>query len=150
MEASRSAAKHTQIRACLEFEDGNPHQTRRRKSPAASFKEYSLHDGAQPARPSLAVDSLASDGAECFLRHGKIDPLHLEQLPILLEYRVLGFGQDALERGLVEVLKRRYDRKAADEFRDQAVLEQILRLDVAENLALLSILRRDDLGAKAD
>src|SRR6516164_1200389 len=50
-----------------------------------SFKEYSLHDGAQPARPGLAVDSLPSDGAECFLRHGEIDPLHLEQLPILLE-----------------------------------------------------------------
>src|SRR5262249_27451489 len=110
----------------------------------------SLHDGAQPARPGLAVDSLASDGAECFLRHGKIDPLHLEQLPILLEQRVLGLGQDALERGLVEVLKRCYDRKAADEFRDQAVLEQVLRLDVSEDLALLSILGRDDLGAKAD
>ena len=59
-------------------------------------------------------------------------------------------GQDELERGLVEILKRRCDRKVADEFRDQAVLEKILWLDVAENLALLSILGRDDLGAKAD
>ena len=40
---------------------------------------------------------------------------------ILLHQRVLGLGQDDLERGLVETLKRRYDRKAADEFRDQAV-----------------------------
>jgi hypothetical protein len=48
------------------------------------------------------------------------------------------------------MLKRRHDRKPADEFRDQAVLEQVLRLDVAEDLALLSILGRDDLGAEAD
>ena len=59
---------------------------------------------------------------------------------ILLHQRVLGLGQDELERGLVEILKRRYDRKAADEFRDQAVFEQVFRLDVAEDLALLSIL----------
>jgi hypothetical protein len=38
-------------------------------------------------------------------------------------------GQNELERGLVEILKRRYDRKPADEFRDQAVFEQVLRLD---------------------
>ena len=38
------------------------------------------------------------------------------------------------------------DRKATDEFRDQAVLEEVFRLDVAEDLALLSILGGDDLG----
>ena len=48
------------------------------------------------------------------------------------------------------ILKRRYDRKAADEFRDQAVFEQVFRLDVAEDLALLSILGGNDLGAEAD
>src|SRR6185437_10699170 len=51
---------------------------------------------------------------------------------------------------LVEILKRRDDWKAADEFRDQAVFEQILRFDFAEDLALLSILGRDDLGAVTD
>jgi hypothetical protein len=34
--------------------------------------------------------------------------------------------------------------------RGQAVLEQVFRLDVAEDLALLSILGGDDLGAEAD
>ena len=50
-------------------------------------------------------------------------------------------GQNELERGLVEIIERRYNRKAADEFRYQTVFEQVLRLDLAENLALLSILR---------
>ena len=42
--------------------------------------------------------------------------------------RVLGLGQNELERRLVKILERRYDRKAADEFRYQAVFEQVLRL----------------------
>src|ERR1700746_1409316 len=113
-------------------------------------KEYGLHDGAQSARPGLAVDRLPGDGTECFRRHREIDPLHLEQPLILLYQRVLGLGQNELERGLVEILKRRDDRKAADEFRDQAVFEQILRLDFAEDLALLSILGRDDFGFETD
>ena len=86
-------------------------------------KEYSLHDGAQPARPSLSVDGFAGDGGKCFLRHGQINSLHLEQLPILFHQRVLGLRQDALERGLVEVLERGYDRKPADQFRNQAVFK---------------------------
>src|SRR6202051_4271782 len=113
-------------------------------------KEYGLHDGAQPARPGLAVDRLPGDGAECFRWHGETDPLHLEQPLILLYQRVLGLGQNELERGLVEILKRRYDRKAADEFRDQAVFKQVLRLNLAEDLTLLSILGRDDFGFETD
>ena len=113
-------------------------------------KEYGLHDGAQSARPGLTVDCLPGDGAECFPRHSETDPLHLEQPLILLHQRVLGLGQNELERALVEILKRRNDRKPADEFKDQAVFEQVLRLDLAEDLALLSILGRDDLGFETD
>jgi hypothetical protein len=47
-----------------------------------------------------------------------MDPLHLETPLILLHQRVLRMGQNELERGLVEILERRYDRKAADEFRE--------------------------------
>src|SRR5581483_7906557 len=53
-------------------------------------------------------------------------------------------------RGLIEILQRRYDRKASDEFWDQAILQQVLGLDIAEDLALLAVLRRHDLGAEAD
>src|SRR5208282_3002055 len=115
-----------------------------------SVKEYSLHDGAQTPRTRLAVDRLPGDGAECFLRHSEIDPLHLEQPLILLHQRVFRLGQNKLQRGLVEILERRHDRKPADEFRDQAELKQILRLDVAKDLALLAVLGRPHLGAEAD
>src|SRR6202040_3939794 len=49
-----------------------------------------------------------------------------------------------------KILERRYDRKAADKFRYQAVFEQVLRLDLSKDLALLSILGRNDLGAETD
>ena len=92
-----------------------------------------------PVLRSIAFLAMAPSASSATVR---FDSLHLEQPLILLHQRVLGLGQDELERGLVEILKRRHDRKAADEFRDQAVLEQVLRLDVAEDLALLSILGR--------
>jgi len=47
-------------------------------------------------------------------------------------------GQNELQRGLVEILERGNDWKSADEFRYQAVFEQVLRLDLAKDLALLS------------
>jgi len=41
-------------------------------------------------------------------------------------------------------------RKTSDEFRDQAVLQQVLRLDVAEDFAGAAIFRRQHLCGKAD
>jgi hypothetical protein len=69
-------------------------------------------------------------------RHGEIDALYSEQPLILFHERVLGLGQNKLKRGFIKILERRYDRKPANEFRDQAVFEQVLRLDLAEDLAL--------------
>ena len=46
-------------------------------------------------------------------------------------------GQNELQRGLVEILERGNDWKSADD-RYQAVFEQVLRLDLAKDLALLS------------
>jgi len=65
-------------------------------------------------------------------------PPHLEQPLILLQQRVLRMGQNELQRGLVEIFERGNDWKSADEFRYQAVFEQVLRLDLAKDLALLS------------
>src|SRR5205085_6909925 len=103
-----------------------------------------------PTRAGLAIDRLARNGAERLLRQRQIDALHLEQPLVLLYQRVLRLGENALQRRLVEVFERGDDRQAADEFGDQAVAQQIIRLDLAENLALLAILRCDHLGAKAD
>src|SRR5262249_8442789 len=55
-----------------------------------------------------------------------------------------------LERGLVEVLERGHDGQTANEFRDQAIFQQVLWLDLTEDFAGLAVLRRQDLGAEAD
>src|SRR5674536_140475 len=59
-------------------------------------------------------------------------------------------GEDKLERGLIQVLKRGHHRQAADELRNKSVLQQILWLDLAEDFALLAIFRSEHLGREAD
>ena len=54
------------------------------------------------------------------------------------------------QRRLVEIVERRDHRQTADEFGDQAELQQILRLDLAEDVAGAPVVRRVDLGAEAD
>ena len=68
----------------------------------------------------------------------------------MLDQRVLGLGQDALECRFVEVLEGRHHREPADELGDQPVLEQVFGLHLAEDLAGLAVLRRDHLGGEAD
>src|SRR4029078_4690450 len=90
------------------------------------------------------------DRAERLFSQRQVDRLHLEQPLVLLDQRVLGLDQNLLERGLVQILERGDNRQTADEFGDQAIFEQVLRLDFAEDFALLAILGGDYLGAEAD
>src|SRR5580692_11708399 len=104
-----------------------------------------LHDRAQAARAGLAVDR-----RQRLVGEGQIHRLHLEHALVLLDQRVLRLGEDALERRLVEVLQRRDHGQPADEFRNEAVFQQILWLDFAEDFALLAILGRRHPGGETD
>src|ERR1700730_10971066 len=79
-----------------------------------------------------------------------MDALHLEQPLILLHQRVLAIHEDALGCQLVEILKGGQHGQPPDEFGDEAVLQQILRRDLAEDFAGAAVFRRDYLGAEAD
>jgi len=105
------------------------------------FEEYSLHDGTKAARACPSKDGALRNGAHRFFLEAQLDALHLEHALVLFHQCVLRFREDALERRLVEIFQRRDHGKTTDEFRDQAVFEQILRLDLAEDLALFAILR---------
>ncbi len=96
----------------------------------------------RPRAPVLRSIAFLAIGVERVLGEGQLDVLHLEQPLILLDQRVLRLGQDLHQRVLVEILQRRDDRQTADEFRDQAELQQILRLDVAEDFAGAAVVRR--------
>src|SRR5262249_43040863 len=113
-------------------------------------EQDAFEDRTQPSRAGLALDRLAGDRAKRLVGEGQLDILDLEQPLILLHQRVLRIGQDVLQRGLVQILQRRDHRQAADELRNQAELEQILRLDVTEDLAGPAIFGSEHLGTKAD
>ena len=67
-----------------------------------------------------------------------------------LHQAVLRLREDVDERLLVELVQRRHDRQAADELGDEAELEQVLRLDLAEQIAELVLLLDLDVGAEAE
>src|SRR5439155_2404018 len=90
------------------------------------------------------------DRAKRLVGEGEFDVLHFEQPLVLFHQRVLRIGQDLLQRGLVEILQRRDHRKTADEFRDQAVLQKVFRLDMAEDFTGAAILGRQNLGGETD
>ena len=100
-----------------------------------------------PVLRSIALRAIAPSASSASVRSIEF---HLEQPLVLLDQRVLRLDQDLLEGRLIEILERRYDRQTTHEFRDQAVLQQILRLDLAEDFTLLAIFRGHDLGAEAD
>src|SRR5262249_40298560 len=109
-----------------------------------------FHDRTQATRASLALDCLTRDRAKRIFVNRQIDIFHVEQALILLHERILGLDQDAFQRVLVEILERRYHRQTADEFRDQAVLQKVFRLDMTEHFTGFAIFRRADFRGETD
>src|SRR4029079_7771810 len=110
-----------------------------------------LQDRAQPARTGLAGERPAGDRAQRELAHFELDAFHAKHFLVLLDQRVLRLDQDLDQRGIVEFLERGDDRQPADELGDQAELDQVFRLGLAQQDAdVLAIVRARDLGAEAD
>ena len=100
-----------------------------------------------PVLRSIAFLAIATSASSVI---GELHVLHVEQLLILLDEGVLRLLQDLDQRLGVEILERRDHRQAADEFGDQAELQQILGLALAEHLAGAALVGRGDMGAEAD
>src|SRR5690606_6773083 len=114
-------------------------------------QQHRFHDGAQAAGAGLALERAPGNGRERVRADLQLDPLHLEQLAELLGDGVLGLGEDLHQGGLVQLLERGDHRQAADELGDQAVLDQVLRLHLGQQLADVGLaLGALDLGAEAD
>src|SRR5579872_3460226 len=114
------------------------------------IEQDAFHDRTQAARAGAPLDRLLGDHAQRLFLNRQIGVLHLEQALILFDERVLRLSQDLLKRILVEILKGRDDRQTADEFGNEAEFQQILRLDLAKDLACSSVVGRLNLGGKAD
>src|SRR5260370_10726799 len=69
---------------------------------------------------------------------------------MLLDQRVLRLRENPLERKLVKILKGGQHGEPPDDLGDEAVLQQILRRNLAEDFAGAAVIGRDYLGAEAD
>ena len=109
-----------------------------------------LQDGAQAARTGLALERLAGNGLERGRTDVQLDAFHREELLVLLDQRVLRLGEDADQRGLVQLVQRGQHGQTAHQFGDQAELDEVVGLDVLEEFRQAAVGRPLDLGAEAD
>ena len=95
----------------------------------------------RPRAPILRCERRLGDRLERVVGEAQLDVLVLEQLLVLTRDRVARLREDLDQRRLVELVQRADDRQAADELGDQAVLDQIFRLDLLERRADVAVRR---------
>ena len=91
----------------------------------------------RPRAPVLRLMARSAIASRAAGSKTQLDVLHLEELAVLLGQRIAGLGQDADHGLAVQLLQTGHHRQAADQFGDQAVLHEILRLDQREELLAL-------------
>src|SRR6266851_6907302 len=99
---------------------------------------------------SPALQCLAGDRRQRRRLEDQLDIVQGKEFLVLLDERILRFGQDANDVGLIKVVHCDRDRKAADKLRDQAVLHQVHRLQLLEELSALLVAIPVRLRAEAD
>src|SRR3990167_10011241 len=113
-------------------------------------QKHRLHDRAQTTCAGLAQDCFLGDRPQGVVGKLELHALYIEQALVLLQKRVLRPSQDLDQSALVQILQGSHDRQAAHELWDEAVPEQILRLEVAQDLARAPILGTAYFSAEAD
>src|SRR5712692_2558810 len=114
-------------------------------------EQHLFQNRAQAPGPGLSRQGFLGDRLQRLGTHFQIHSLHAEQPLILLDESVLRLGQYLDQGLLVEFHERRHDRKPPDELRYQPVLDEVFRLDGAQNLAdVLAVLQASHVRTEAD
>src|SRR5262245_8848403 len=108
-----------------------------------------LDDHSEAARADLAFERRFRNRLERVVREAELDVLVLEQLLVLTRDCVARLREDLEQGGLVQFVQRADDRQAADEFGDQAVLDQVLRLELFERRADVAPAQRFHVGLES-
>src|SRR5204863_8046102 len=108
-----------------------------------------LEDRAEAACARAALEGFLRDRRDRILGELEAHLLEIEVLLVLLDDRVLRLPEDPDQRRLVEVVERRDDREPPDELGNEAVLQQVLRLDHRQEIAHAALLAALDVGADA-
>src|SRR5690606_11784394 len=107
-----------------------------------------FQDHHQPAGPDLSLVGFVSDGKKRTVSELNSDAVELEFFLILLDERILRLGKDLDECLSIKLIERTDNRQASDKFRDQAVLDQIDRLEFLDRIDV-PLLIALDLGLEA-
>src|SRR3546814_6864911 len=87
-------------------------------------EQYAFQYRTKPARAGLALDRAARDRRKRILGKAQLHALHVEQLLILIDQRVLRPGEELDDRRLVQVFQGRDHRQTANELRNEATLDR--------------------------
>src|SRR5438093_2500816 len=98
-----------------------------------------LDHGPQAACAGLELERVLGGRLERVLGEDELDLIERQELLVLLDDRVLRLGQDLHQGFFGQRVDRDDDRQAADELRDQAVLEEVVGDDVLQELGLLAL-----------
>ena len=106
------------------------------------FQHEVFEDHSQAARADLALKCQLRHSLQRVVRKSQPHVFEFEQPLVLFQQRVLRFRQYLDERAFVQIVHDPRDRQAADKFRDQAVADQIARLDLFEQFGVAFLWRR--------
>jgi len=117
---------------------------RRRWQVVHRIEQHAFQNGAQTTRAGLAFHGPLGDSAQCVIAEFELNAFHIKQFSVLFRQCVFRLEQNADECVLIQFLKRRYNRQAADKFRNQSEANEILRLYVVQQLANARRFSRND------
>src|SRR5581483_776608 len=109
-----------------------------------------LDDRPQAAGAGLALERLVGDRPQRVVGEDEVDVVVGEEPLVLLRERVLRFGEDLDEVVALQLVHRGQHGQAADELRDEAEVQEVLRHHLGEQLGALRVALRRDLAAEAD
>jgi len=109
-----------------------------------------FQDGPQASGTGLARQCFFRNRVQCGRTDFQFRAFHFQQFRILLDQRILRLDQDLDQRLFRQFAQGGDDRQAADEFRDQAELDQVFRLGFEQDFAVRALALALHAGGEAD
>src|SRR3954469_12542019 len=113
-------------------------------------EQHLFENGPKAACARATQQRLISDALECLAGEVELDVFEIEYLAVLLDERVLRFGEDLDQCVAIETAHRADHRQTADELGDQTELQQVLRQHLGEQLAGVLVSLAADGAVEAD
>ena len=99
----------------------------------------------RPRAPDLTLQRHCRDGIERVVGETQPHVFVFEEALVLLDDRVLRLGQNLHQSGLVQILERGHHWQTADELRNEAVFDQIVRLQMPQHIDIAPVADSDRL-----